>query len=116
VIHGNYDTYEMMRAQQEAAEAPRKKEAAPARPSNNHAAAPAKQKRKRKFPYRKVAEIEADIAAAETQLQELEQLLATPDLYRDGERVKQTTKSFEETKDRLRQLYEHWEEAAELNG
>jgi ATP-binding cassette subfamily F protein 3 len=120
VIHGNYDTYELMRAQQgaAAAEAPRKKEkeAAPARPSANNHAAPAKQKRKRKFPYRKVEEIEADIAAAETQLQELEQLLATPELYRDGERVKQTTKSFEETKERLRQLYEHWEEAAELNG
>jgi ATP-binding cassette subfamily F protein 3 len=118
VIHGNYDTYELMRAQQgaAAAAAPRKKEAAAARPAANNHAASGKPKRKRKFPYRKVEEIEADVAAAETQLQELEQLLATPELYRDGERVKQTTKAFEETKERLRQLYEQWEEAAELNG
>jgi ATP-binding cassette subfamily F protein 3 len=116
VIHGNYDTYELMRAQQEAAEAeaPKKKEAA--RPvTNNQAPRAEKPKRKRKFPYRKVEDLEADIAAAETQLRELEQLMASPDLYRDGERVKQTTKAFEETKGNLQQLYEHWEEAVELN-
>ena len=48
-------------------------------------------------------------------MQELEQLLASPELYRDGERVKQTTKAFEEAKAALQQLYEHWEEAVELN-
>jgi ATP-binding cassette subfamily F protein 3 len=116
VIHGNYDTYELMRAQQEAAqaEAPKRKETA--RPaSDNQAARAEKPKRKRKFPYRKVEDLEADIAGAETQLRELEQLLASPDLYRDGERVKQTTKAFEETKVNLQRLYEHWEEAVELN-
>ena len=46
---------------------------------------------------------------------ELEHLLATPDLYRDSERVKGTMRAFEETKTRLQQLYEHWEEAVELN-
>lgn len=74
-----------------------------------------KTKRKRKFPYRKVEDLEADIAATETELQELEQLLASPELYRDGERVKQTTRAFEEAKAQLQQLYEHWEEAVELN-
>src|SRR5262245_21879819 len=112
VIHGNYDTYEMMRAQQEAPEKP-KKETAPAR--KNAAPAPAKVKRKRQFPYRKVEEIEADIAAAETELKELEERMASPDLYRDGERVKQTTRAFEDTKARLQELYAHWEEAVELN-
>jgi ATP-binding cassette subfamily F protein 3 len=120
VIHGNYDTYEMMRAQQEAARA--EEEAARARreakaetrhQSEPAAAAPAK--KKRRFPYRKVEEIETDIAQAETEVRQLEELLATPDLYRDGERVKQTTRAFEETKARLQQLYEHWEEAVELN-
>ena len=47
--------------------------------------------------------------------EELEQLLASPDLYRDGEKVKATTRAFEETKAELQQLYEHWEEAVELN-
>ena len=79
------------------------------------AAAAKAAKRKRRFPYRKTEEIEADIAATETQLRELEQLLASPDLYRDGDKVKETTKAFEETKATLAQLYEHWEEAVELN-
>ena len=60
-------------------------------------------------------ELEADIAREETRLRELEGLLASPDLYRDGDRVKETTQSFEEVKRRLQQLYEHWEEAVELN-
>jgi ATP-binding cassette subfamily F protein 3 len=46
---------------------------------------------------------------------ELERLLASPDLYRDGDKVKATTADFETTKAALKQLYEHWEEAVELN-
>jgi ATP-binding cassette subfamily F protein 3 len=111
VIHGNYDTYELMRGQKAAAlaEAPRKKELA------KGTAAPTRAKRKRKFPYRKLEELEAEIAANETQLKELEERMASPDLYRDGDKVKQTTKAFEETKAWLAQLYEHWEEALEMN-
>jgi ATP-binding cassette subfamily F protein 3 len=116
VIHGNYDTYEMMRAQQVAGKEPSK--SVPAKPevkesSNSAPAKPAK--RKRRFPYRKVEELEADIAKGETQVRELEQLLASPELYRDGDKVKDTMRSFEEAKTRLQQLYEHWEEAVELN-
>lgn len=117
VIYGNYDTYEMMREQQEAARdgrAVRKEEKATKRPENDDQR-PAKQKRKRQFPYRKVEDIEADIAAEEEDLRELEQLMASPDLYRDGDRVQETTKAFEATKERLAQLYAHWEEAVELN-
>ena len=61
-------------------------------------------------------EIESDIAAVETEVAELERLLASPELYRDGEKVKETTRAFEENKARLAQLYEQWEEAVELNG
>jgi ATP-binding cassette subfamily F protein 3 len=118
VIHGNYDTYERMRIQQEAAEAATPKEKAedvhPARAPADTVGS-GKPKRKRRFPYRKVPDLEADIAAAETRLRELERLLASPDLYREGERVKETTRAFEETKALLHQLYEHWEEAVELN-
>ena len=119
VIHGNYNTYELMRAQQEAArqETAKKNEetAEKSAPAPSGASGSKPQKRKRKFPYRKTAEIEADIAVAETERAELEQLLASPELYRDGERVKQTTKAFEDVKLKLAQLYEHWEEAVELN-
>src|SRR5262249_31492614 len=68
---------------------------------------------KRKYPYRKVPDIEADIAAAETELRQVEELLASPDLYRGGGRVKPTTKAFEETKARLQQVYGHWGEGGE---
>ncbi len=112
LIHGNYDVYERMRALQ-AETSPAKREA------KDEAKAPARQakptKRKRRFPFRKTEELEADIAAAETLLRALEARLASPDLYRDGDKVKETTKTFEETKAHLARLYEHWEEAVELN-
>jgi ATP-binding cassette subfamily F protein 3 len=121
VVFGNYDTFEMMRAQQEAAraaDAAREKEreakaAVPAQAAPRAADKPAK--RKRRFPYRKVEDIEADIASTEVKVKELEEALASPDLYRDANRVRQTTKAFEETKAELARLYEHWEEATELN-
>jgi ATP-binding cassette subfamily F protein 3 len=116
MIHGNYDTYELMRAQQEAARQETTKKNDAAEKAVPATAAPASRaKRKRQFPYRKTADIEADIAAVETERAELEKLLASPDLYRDGERVKQTTKAFEDVKVKLARLYEHWEEAVELN-
>jgi ATP-binding cassette subfamily F protein 3 len=119
VIHGNYDTYELMRAQQEAARKEReaaqaKKREAPRVTQVAAVGAPAK--KKRKFPYRKAADVEAEIATAEAQLAELERTMASPELYRDGDKVKETTKAFEELKVRIAQLYEHWEEAVEMNG
>ncbi|MCC6417756.1 MAG: ABC-F family ATP-binding cassette domain-containing protein [Gemmataceae bacterium] len=115
VIHGNYDTYERMRALQDEP-APKKKPPAEERPAPAPAnAPPAKVKRKRRFPYRKVEDLEADIAAQEAAVRDLEKQLASPDLYRDGDRVKETTRAFEEAKARLHHLYEHWEEAVELN-
>jgi ATP-binding cassette, subfamily F, member 3 len=120
VIHGNYDTYELMRAQQLENRTPKAESRKSVESQETHAS-PAtgptnvKGKRKRKFPYRKVEDLEAEIAATETEIQELEQLMASPDLYRDGERVKETTRAFEEAKEQLKHLYEHWEEAVELN-
>jgi ATP-binding cassette subfamily F protein 3 len=119
LIYGNYDTYERMRAlknSEHSTEPVEKKSTArdeveiQNRPNPGSGA-----KRKRKFPYRKLEELEADIAVAESRLRELEHLLASPDLYRDGEKVKQTTRDFDETKGQLKQLYEHWEEAVELS-
>lgn len=114
VVHGNYETYERLKALQQAANdtASVKKEEKPKRAA---AATPVKEKRKRKFPYRKLEDLETEIAAEETRLREVESLLASPDIYRDGDRVKETTDLFEQTKQRLQHLYEHWEEAVELN-
>src|SRR5205085_3488981 len=71
IIHGNFDTYEMMRAQQETARSEAASRKAP--PANtpsegNNNAPPAKQKRKRKFPYREVEDLEGDHATAATGL------------------------------------------------
>jgi ATP-binding cassette subfamily F protein 3 len=115
VIHGNYDTYELMRAQSAACGSSVAQPRPNAKPQMANSVAAARPKRKRRFPYRKVEELESDIAGGETRLRELEQLLASADLYRDGDRVKETMRFFEEIKQRLQQLYEHWEEAVELN-
>jgi ATP-binding cassette subfamily F protein 3 len=122
VIHGNYDTYERMRAQQAAdggrnSEMPIQPVSETEMPSaeSRMPSAVGKVRRKRRFAYRKVEDLETDIAREETHLREVEQLLASPDLYRDGGRVQAATRDFEETKQRLQQLYEHWEEAVELN-
>jgi ATP-binding cassette subfamily F protein 3 len=118
VIHGNYDTYERMRTLQSAsgsADTEKARESAKPTRTANGESSPAPKKRKRRFPYRKVEDLEAEIAGNETRLRELERLLASAELYRDGERVKETTRAFEETKHQLQRLYEHWEEAVELN-
>ncbi len=59
--------------------------------------------------------MEAEIADTETRLRGLETLLASAELYREGDKVKDAMKAFEDTKTALKQLYEYWEEAVELN-
>jgi ATP-binding cassette subfamily F protein 3 len=119
VVYGNYDTYELLRKAREEADAEKagrdrkRPEAAPARDAGG-AGKPAK--RKRQYPYRKVAELEADIAAAEKKITDLEAAMLTPDVYKDATRVRDTMKDLETTKNALAKLYLHWEEAVELNG
>jgi ATP-binding cassette subfamily F protein 3 len=118
VIYGNYETYQRMLALK--AEEQKNKKPASSKPASvvqeyERPAASKPAKRKRKFPFRKVEEIEADISAEETALRELERQLASPDLYKEGGKVLETTRRFEDAKARLAQLYEHWEEAVELN-
>lgn len=72
-------------------------------------------KRKRKFPYRKVADLEAEISEYEELVERLQGDLGDPEVLRDGERVKDTMDAFEDAQQHLEELYEHWEEAVELN-
>lgn len=118
VVYGNYDLYESLRATREAEEAAvrKKKVAASVAESRPVSAGSTKQpKRKRKYPYRKVEELEKEVMEHEELLAELEAKLASPDTYRDANLVKETMTDFEDAKDRLKTLYEHWEEAMELN-
>src|SRR5262249_52209986 len=105
VIHGNYDTYERMRAMQEANSSQRSAVSDQRQPSVSQAKdhrntatdnrQQGKQRRKRRFPYRKIEDLEADIATQETRLRDLEKRMASPELYRDGDKVKETTRAFE---------------------
>ncbi len=132
VLEGNYETYvdTVRRRQAEEAaaamEATRRKGAGATKSGGNSKSAdndakPAsgdaakKEKRKRKFPYRKSADIEADILEHETKLEEAHARLILPDTVRDGRLVKQCQTEIADLQAALAQLYEHWEEAAELN-
>ena len=122
VVYGNYDTYELLRtarANAEKGEASRRGKSSPPAtqaktesPTSSGKSA----KRKRKFPYRKVAEVEKDIATQEAFIANLETVLASAEVYRDANKFSDTLKAFEEGKAKLARLYEHWEEAVELNG
>jgi ATP-binding cassette subfamily F protein 3 len=72
-------------------------------------------KRKRKFPYRKADDIESEIQTREARLGELQALQISPEVLRDGRRVKEVTAEIDEQQAAIARLYEHWEEATELN-
>jgi len=118
---GNYSNYidSLRRAREEASTASaealqavvRTKAATSDESKSNQAVA----RRKRKFPYRKVDDLEAEIARVETDLARLQEELGNPDLYRDGPRVKEVRQTFDGLQADLARLYEHWEEAVELN-
>ena len=116
VVFGNYDTYELMRAgRARAAKAegkpkPVEVEKPVATRTGNKPA-----KRKRKFPYRRVEDLEKDIAAGEAKTAALEVSLASAETYRDANKFHETMQAFDEAKAKLAKLYEHWEEAVELN-
>ena len=73
-------------------------------------------KRKRRFPFRKVEDLERDIASQEEQVASLLDQLGNPDILRDGLRAKQVQQDYESAQQELARLIEHWEEAMELNG
>jgi ATP-binding cassette subfamily F protein 3 len=119
VVFGNYDTYELLRAGRET------NKASPASPGGgkekraavaSDGARPEKPKKKRKYPYRKVADLESDIHTAEAKVAFLENALQDVELYKDTDRFRQTLADLEALKAKLPDLYAHWEEAVELNG
>jgi ATP-binding cassette subfamily F protein 3 len=116
LVYGNYETYERLEKAKVENSAGRPTAPAPTKVEPTASAAPpSKPKRKRKFPYRKTEDLEADIAAAEAELQDLENRLLAPEFYRDHEKVKVTMREIDECKARIARLYEHWEEAVELS-
>jgi ATP-binding cassette subfamily F protein 3 len=114
VVEGNYDAYLLLvRSAPQAAPAPQA-DARP-KPERREPADSAALPRKRKFPYRKTADIEAEIFERESRIEELHGLLALPETHRDGERVRQFKAEILQQQETLESLYAHWEEATELN-
>jgi ATP-binding cassette subfamily F protein 3 len=116
---GNYTQYvDSMRRAAEELKAATAREAAKSKekPAESRAAPTTERvKRKRKFPYRKVSDLESDIATLETRIATLQEQLGHPDTYRDGQKAREVKEEFEAGQLRLAELYEHWEEASELN-
>ena len=124
-FEGNYDAWEAHQAALKSKDAEKQaRAAANSSNSNTHSnktAEPARAntgqlpKKKRKFPFRKTVDIEADIARAETEKATLEAQMADPATYRDEAKARQTREKFEAVEQKLAGLYEHWEEAMEMN-
>ena len=113
---GNYSDYVEFRKRvdvQKAAEPV--KGAVKPQPTSEKAATADSVKRKRKFPFRKVEDLERDIAHREDELAEIEADMLLPATHRDSERVKTIQSRYAAVKTKLATLYEHWEEATELN-
>jgi ATP-binding cassette, subfamily F, member 3 len=113
VIEGDYETYERLTAQDAEAASRAKVTATTPAPAEKPSDKP--EKRKRKFPYRKSADLEREIAEIEGQVAELEDLLGQPATWRDPVKAVGTQQRHEDLKRDLARLYEHWEEAMELN-
>ena len=75
-----------------------------------------KEKKPRKFPYRKVSDIEEEIFARETQIMAWNEDLLRPEVVRDSERVRLIHQDIQSEQATIATLYEHWEEASERNG
>ena len=70
-------------------------------------------KKERKFPYRKLNDIEEEIFARETRILSLNDDLLQPHVIRDGNAVKTIHQEIADEQAKLALLYEHWEEASE---
>ncbi len=136
VIEGNYEAYQLFlksKAEGEAAPPPpgRAKAAAPAgkgqgkkhakqhagdgQGRDGHLPGNKNGDKKRHFPYRKVSDIEADIFQRESRIEQLTEEMGDQATFRDGGRVRAIKQELVEQQSALKKLYEHWEEASEMN-
>jgi ATP-binding cassette subfamily F protein 3 len=126
VIEGNYDTYlhfvkQGLAVAQGTSAATAANAATNGRPSGRasaakSAAADSTTRRKRRFPYRKVADLEQEIHERESEIEHINEALIDPAVLRNGEQVRALKLELSTQQETLARLYEHWEEAAELNG
>ena len=135
IVEGNYQTYQRL-IQRGPAPAPQSKTSLSGKQANHKKRKTARktskpsgagqtpcdvtdtkksQNKQRRFSYRKVEDIEQEIFELEAQIEESQDELAFPETHRDGSRVRQIKEDMANMQDKLKKLYEHWEEANELN-
>jgi ATP-binding cassette subfamily F protein 3 len=112
VVHGNYRDFLDLQLVASASHA--EAGSTGRRPSEKNAGADPS-RRRRQFPYRKVHDIEAEITDHEQQIEALQLRLSDPDVVRDPEKIKSLQEEIARRQQQLATLYEHWEEAVELN-
>jgi ATP-binding cassette subfamily F protein 3 len=112
VVAGNYEAYQLLRSGRED---PPGKETRKAPPPARDADGDTPARRKRRFPYRKVDDIEKEIFHREGCIKHLQEILADGDTHREKGRVKQLKADIAAEQAVLKTLYEHWEEASEMN-
>jgi ATP-binding cassette, subfamily F, member 3 len=129
VIEGNYDEYQLQvnrkpeetLAKQNTKDGPKSGKSAQKSENTEKKAAKASKKssknpaKKRRFPFRKVTDLEDDIFIRETLVQEFQKELVQPETLRNGDKVRELTAKLTEEQEELKTLYEHWNEATELN-
>ncbi len=115
LFEGNYSEYVSFRKNQQAAQQASQEGQKAAERAAAERNKSTDSKRRRKFPYRKVEEIEADIATCEAQFARCEADLADVEVHRDAERMQRTQQAYAQAQADLSRLMEHWEEAMELN-
>jgi ATP-binding cassette subfamily F protein 3 len=111
VIDGDYATYQYIAKQEAEALLKTTSGGTGARASSSGE----KPRRKRKFPYRKPADLECEISQVEAELAAAEAALADPETWKDAGSAKAAQSRYDTLKEHLPRLYEHWEEAVELN-
>jgi ATP-binding cassette subfamily F protein 3 len=118
VVEGNYTAYQNLVFRQSGGAQSEPDEARAAlngekRPSKSvESTAP---RRSRRFPYRKVEDLEREILERESRIEELHAALADPATLRDGIRVRTVKDALADEQETLQSLYAHWDEATELN-
>ncbi|WP_165071547.1 ABC-F family ATP-binding cassette domain-containing protein [Paludisphaera rhizosphaerae] len=117
VIEGDYETYQAItQKEKEAAEKAKARAAAPPPPPQSVApkAQPTAAKvNKKKFKYRPAAELEQEIAQLEAEVAEVEDQLGQPATWRDPTNAARVQDRHLELKQKLEDLFHHWEFAVE---
>ena len=75
----------------------------------------AQRKKHRRFPYRKLSDIEGEIFQRESRIEQINEELADQATFRDGGRVRALKQELADQQSALKKLYEHWDEASEMN-